>query len=236
MDLIITKDIQNHWIFQDAEKFKWWADLHFMADENGEIHMSLNDLAHRWKAERTKVSRFLAKLNGATVGATLVQHQVQQITLTRIESYKDACNSRCNTCATADATPQRMPPCSPSFSSPAPPSISPPIIPQENLLLSNAHTREDEFVRRYREEGMWLDVAMMLHLKSPAECEALFDRFVMEQRHNGETHPGYKEFKAHFLAWARMAITKEQKQNGNNRPDYSKRGRADVPKDITLDF
>ena len=97
MDLTITKDLQNHWIFQDAEKFKWWVDLHFMADEKGEIHMSLNDLAHRWKAERTKVSRFLAKLNGATVGATLVQHQVQQITLTRTESYKDACNSGCNT-------------------------------------------------------------------------------------------------------------------------------------------
>lgn len=237
MDIILTKDIQNHWIFQDAEKFRWWVDLHFMADENGEIRMSLTDLAHRWKAERTKVSRFLAKLNGATVGATLLQHQVQQITLTRIGSYKDACNSECNTFATPDATPQRKPPCSPSSFSPTPPISSPPIIPQE-IPNPYALTREAEYADKYREEGdngMWVNVAMMLHLKSVEEAVALFGRFVMETQHNGDEHQTYGDFKRHFLQWARIAITKE-KSNGNNRPDNSKRGRADVPKDITLDF
>ena len=231
MDLIITKDIQNHWIFQDAEKFKWWADLHFMADESGEIHMSLAALVCRWKAPKTTVQRFIKKLCLEPIGGTKVEQQVEQITLTRIESYEDARNTKWNESGTA----QRIPPCSPSSFSPTPPISSPPIIPQE-ILLSNAHTREAEFVGRYRDEGMWLDVAMLLHLKSPAECAALFDRFVKECQHNDERHQDYGEFKKHFLAWARIAITKEQKQNGNNRPDYSKRGRADVPSDISLDF
>ena len=100
MDLLIQQDIQNSWIFQDAEKFKWWVDLHLMADENGEIRMSLSDLAHRWKTDRSAVSRFLKKLSTATVGATFLQHQVQQIRICQTGSYKGACNTNCNTFAT----------------------------------------------------------------------------------------------------------------------------------------
>lgn len=234
MDLIVTKDIQNHWIFQDAEKFKWWADLHFMADENGEIHMSLTSLVSRWKAPKTTVQRFLKKLCLEPIGGTKVEQQVEQITLTKIESYGDEWNSKWNKSGTA----QRIPPYSPSSSSPTPPSISPPIIPQE-IPTPPTHMREAEFISQYREEGengMWVTVAMMLHLKSIEECKTLFERFVMEYQHNGDVHQTYRDFKSHFLAWARIAMNKEQRQNGNNRPDYSKRGRADVPKDITLDF
>ena len=207
MEIRIDESIHNHWIFQDAEKFKWWVDLHFMADEEGKIYMSLSDLSHRWKAERTKVSRFLSKLSAAPIGATLVQHQVQQITLTRIESYKDERNRECNTCA----TPQRTPPCSPSSFSPTPPISSPPIIPQENPS-SPAHTREDEFVRKYREEGMWLDVAMILHVTDLDMCKRMFEEFVVEYRHKGDTHSCYTDFKKHFIQWARIAVNKMPKQ------------------------
>ena len=206
MDLTITKDIQNHWIFQDAEKLKWWIDLHFLADEEGKIYMSLSDLSHRWKAERTKVSRFLSKLSAAPIGATLVQHQVQQITLTRIESYKDERNSECNTCA----TPQRTPPLSPSSFSPPPPISTPPIIPQE-IPATHAHTREEEFIRRYREEGLWMDVALILHVKSLDTCKSLFDEFVREYQHKGDRHNDYNDFKRHFIQWARIAVTKRPK-------------------------
>ena len=234
MDLILTDDLQNHWIFQDAEKFKWWADLHFMADENGEIHMSLSALVHRWKAPKTTIQRFLKKICSEPIGGTKVEQQVEQITLSKTESYEGSWNSKWNKSGTA----QRTPPCSPSFSSTTPPSISPPIIPQE-IPSPYAHMREAEFVERYREEGdggMWANVALMLHLKSTAECITLFERFVMEYQHNGDEHQTYGDFKRHFLQWSRIAITKEQKYNGNNRSDYSKRGRADVPSDISLDF
>ena len=38
MDILITDDIRNHWIFKDDRKFKWWVELNLMADENGEVH------------------------------------------------------------------------------------------------------------------------------------------------------------------------------------------------------
>ena len=84
---------------------------------------------------------------------------------------------------------------------------------------------------------MWANTALILH-KKISECEALFDRWVIEYQHNGESHSDYSDFKKHFINWARITISKESRQqgNGNNRPDYSRRGRADVPADITLDF
>ncbi len=85
---------------------------------------------------------------------------------------------------------------------------------------------------------MWADVALILH-KKIAECEILFDRWIVEFQHNGEKHSDYSDFKKHFINWARITISKESKQfasNGNNRPDNSRRGRADVPKDISVDF
>ena len=78
-NVLITEDLHKSWIFQDAEKFKWWVDLHFMADENGVINMSLNDLSHRWNADKSTISRFFKKLSGATLGATIMQHQMQRI-------------------------------------------------------------------------------------------------------------------------------------------------------------
>jgi hypothetical protein len=88
------------------------------------------------------------------------------------------------------------------------------------------------------DSGMWSNTAAILHKNIPA-CKELFERWIVEYQHNGETHSDYTAFKRHFISWSRIAINKESKQqqsNGNNRPDNSRRGRADVPKDITLDF
>lgn len=235
MDILLTKDLQNSWIFQDEQKLKWWLDIILMADENGEVHMSLSDLSHRWNADKSKVSRFLKKLNGATLLQHQMQHQVQRIIVCRTGGYKGACNTDCNTDCNTFATPQER---SSSSFSPIPPLSS---SPKEIYNSSTAHTCEEEFIRRYREEGdngMWANTALILHKKIP-ECKELFERWIVEFQHNGEKHSDYTDFKRHFISWSRIAINKESKQqqsNGNNRPDYSRRGRADVPADITLDF
>jgi hypothetical protein len=235
MDILLTKDLQNSWIFQDEQKLKWWLDIILMADENGEVHMSLSDLSHRWNADKSKVSRFLKKLNGATLLQHQMQHQVQRIIVCRTGGYKGACNTECNTDCNTFATPQER---SSSSFSPIPPLSS---SPKEIYNSSTAHTCEEEFIRRYRKEGdsgMWSNTAAILHKNIPA-CKELFERWIVEYQHNGETHSDYTAFKRHFISWSRIAISKESKQqqsNGNNRPDYSRRGRADVPEDISLDF
>lgn len=141
---------------------------------------------------------------------------------------------------------EEMPLSSPS---PTPPTT---LIPKEEIFLedNNAHAREESFdlkvgviaseegyIKRYQQEGLWADAAMSAHL-TIQQVQQIFDEFVVEQKHNSSKHSDYPDFKRHFLNYLRVKaeILRKQSNNGNNRPDYSRRGRADVPADISVDF
>lgn len=142
---------------------------------------------------------------------------------------------------------EEMPLSSPS---PTPPTT---LIPKEEIVIddNNAHAREENFdlkvgvlaseegyIKRYQQEGLWADAAMSAHLTIP-QVQQIFDEFVVEQKHNSSKHSDYPDFKRHFLNYLRVKaeILRKQANNGNNnRPDYSRRGRADVPTDISVDF
>ena len=244
MDILITKDIQNSWIFQDSVKLKWWLDLVLMAEENGEVHMSLSDLCHRWKAPKTTVHRFIVKLISGTVNGTKAEQQTERIIIHVSESYKGVRNDKWNESGTISGTPQESPLSSPSLSSPTPPSITPPIIPQENPprpLRTCTHTREENFglmvgvlaseeqyIKRYRQEGLWADAAMSAHL-TIQQVQQIFDEFVVEQKHNSSKHSDYPDFKRHFLNYLRVKAVILRKQansnsNGNQRKYDDRRG------------
>ena len=137
-----------------------------------------------------------------------------------------------------------------SSPSPTPPTT---LFPKEEIVIddNNAHAREESFdlkvgvlaseegyIKRYQQEGLWADAAMSAHLTIP-QVQQIFDEFVVEQKHNSSKHSDYPDFKRHFLNYLRVKaeiLRKQANINGNNRPDYSRRGRADVPTDISVDF
>lgn len=230
MEVILDKGLQNHWIFQDAEKLKWWVDLHFMADDEGKICMSLNDLAHRWKTERTKVSRFLAKVSAAPIGATLVQHQVQQITLIRIGSYKEACNTECNTCA----TPQEK--VSSSFS-PIPP-LSSSLKDINNSIDNNAPTRERipwedwkefGFCEQFKAEGRLMASAKKLGCDAYG-ISAYLEKFMAHCQSSDLGHTNIGHFGSHFNKFVETEKTKplQPKRDGQSVVDYNQQIAMDL--------
>ena len=235
----IYREITQHWIFQDAEKFKWWIDLLIMAShedyktlvkdelltlKRGQLKVSLSFLAQRWGRSKEKVLSFLRLLESDCMIERSSDRKSTIITICNYDSYQEVVEqspTATRPLSDRNATEYKnVEEC------------------KEIYISSTAHTCEEEFIRRYREEGMWSNTALILHKKIP-ECEALFERWIVEYQHNGEKHSDYSDFKKHFINWARITISKESRQqqsNGNNRPDYSRRGRADVPTDITLDF
>lgn len=73
----LYRDIQDHWIWQDANKLKWWLDIILMANhkenkfllgnelfevERGEFHTSELKLMERWNVSKTTIRRFLELL------------------------------------------------------------------------------------------------------------------------------------------------------------------------------
>ena len=115
-EILITKSIQDHWIFQDKQKLGWWLDLVLLADENGQIHMSFSDLAKRWNTSKPTICRFFTKLNNETVCETIVKHQADRIMVCKSDGYKVLKNEVRNDCETPRETPKESPLSSPSLS------------------------------------------------------------------------------------------------------------------------
>lgn len=237
----IYREITQHWIFQDAEKFKWWIDLLIMAShedyktvvrdelltlKRGQLKVSLSFLSQRWGRSKEKVLTFLRLLESDNMIERASDRKSTTITICNYDSYQEV----------VEQTPTATRP----ISDQSPTEYKNVEECKEIYNSSTAHTCEEEFIRIYREEGdsgMWSNTALVLHKNIPA-CKDLFERWIVEYQHNGETHRDYTDFKKHFINWARITISKESRQqsNGNNRSDNSRRGRADVPADISVDF
>ena len=126
-----------------------------------------------------------------------------------------------------------------SLSSPTPPSISQKEINildgacthmrEENFdLMVGVLATEEQYARRYQQEGLWADAAMMAHL-TIAQTQEIFDQFVVEQKHNSSKHSDYSDFKRHFLNYLRTKAERNRQQskqsnNGNQRKYDDRRG------------
>lgn len=100
----IYREIAQHWIYQDAEKFKWWIDLLFMAAhedyktlingnlislKRGQLSVSLSFLASRWGRSKEKVLNFLKLLESDNMITRNSDRKSTIITICNYESYQD---------------------------------------------------------------------------------------------------------------------------------------------------
>lgn len=226
----IHRDIATHWIFQDECKFKWWIDLLLMASyednkqlvgdrlievKRGQMIVSLSFLSKRWGKAKGTILKFLELLESDHMIDRFTDRKVTILTICKYESYQEVekqsltdvvndCLPMTDRCLTEVKKLEEV---------------------KEIYNTPTAHTCEGEqdFINRYRAEGMWADVALILHAKSVDDCQHLFDRWVLEYQHKGQTHRDYTDFKAHFIQWARITIQKE-KSNGNNNTQDRRRG------------
>ena len=102
--ICIYRDIRDHWIWQDAEKFKWWMDLLLSANhedrkilvdevlyvcKRGELICSLTNLAKKWNVSREKVRRFLDMLEKDAMIVRKSTRKMTQIIICNYASYQD---------------------------------------------------------------------------------------------------------------------------------------------------
>ena len=228
----VYRSLDEHWISQDMEKLGRWTWLLMKAShedtkvvegnkvielKRGQLIASLSLLEAKWGVTRKTVMRFLDVLEREEMLHRQVHQGITIITICNYEGYQGK-----KKCDSTDMSTDK---------SPLSPPTSPPI--QEDKEDKNiyntttAHTctceGEQDFINRYRTEGMWADACLILHLKSIADCQQLFDRWITEYQHNGDTHQSYSDFKKHFIQWARITIQKE-KNNGSNSQSNQRRG------------
>ena len=228
----IHRDITTHWIFQDECKFKWWIDLLLMASyednkqlvgdrlievKRGQMIVSLSFLSKRWGKAKGTVLKFLELLESVHMIDRYTDRKVTILTICKYESYQEA-EKQPLTDVVNDGLP---------MSDRCLTEVKNIKEVKEIYNTPTVHTctceSEQDFINRYRTEGMWADACLILQLKSIADCQQLFDRWITEYQHNGDTHQSYSDFKKHFIQWARITIQKE-KNNGSNSQSNQRRG------------
>ena len=100
----IHREITKHWIFQDAEKFKWWIDMLFLASyednktvignkivevKRGQFLGSLSFFMKRWGISKERVINFLRLLQSDGMIDKMSDKNVTLITICNYESYQD---------------------------------------------------------------------------------------------------------------------------------------------------
>lgn len=235
----VHRDITKHWIFQDAEKFKWWMDLLIMASyeddkllvgdnlvtlKRGQLSVSLSFLSTRWRRSKETVLNFLKLLESDRMIERKSDRKSTTITICNYESYQDI----------EQATPTANRPL--ADRKPTETKKSEEVKEIYNTPTAHTYTREQEFINMYRREGRWADACVILHLKSIEECERLFDRWILEYQHKGQTHQDYSDFKGHFIQWARITIQKEKRSNGDNNNRTNQRRGVQVVANSPEDY
>ena len=99
----ISTDIAKHWIWNDAERLKWWIDILFMASwkdtkqlvgkqlvslRRGQLIASISFLCKRWCRSRSMVEPFLTLLQEEGMISKEVGNNVSIITVLNYEKYQ----------------------------------------------------------------------------------------------------------------------------------------------------
>lgn len=102
----ISREIASHWLWQDAERLKWWLDLLFLAAwedkqvlhdshlfvlRRGQIIASISFLSERWGKSHPTIIKFLRLLEGEDmIKRSTVYRQTSILTICNYEKYQ--CN------------------------------------------------------------------------------------------------------------------------------------------------
>ena len=97
----LYRNIQDHWIWNDPQKLKWWLDILLLANhkenkfilgdklmelERGEFHTSQIKLSERWGADRKTIRKFLKLLKNDE----MIEIKTSEIgTTIKVSNYKD---------------------------------------------------------------------------------------------------------------------------------------------------
>ena len=104
----LNRSITSHWLWQDAERFKWWCDLLFLAAwedrqtmhdahiftlKRGQLVASVSYLADRWGKSHPTIIKFLKSLEAeGMITRQVLYRQTSIITICKCGSYGEQCD------------------------------------------------------------------------------------------------------------------------------------------------
>ena len=213
----ISREITEHWIFQDAERLKWWLDLLFMANwddrkvmhdthlftlKRGQMIASVSFLAERWDKSNPTIIKFLKLLEDEDmICRQTLYRQTPIITICNFELYQHRVQTTVQTIVQTIVHTNKE-------------------YKEDNNIYNNTRTREESFYDELVTDEQYTEqMAMRYHTTTEKVTSSLYE-FKQENELKDTRHNSLREYKSHFHDWLRYQIEKQNKNNGNNyRPN-----------------
>ena len=247
----INREITNHWLWEDAERLKWWFDLLFMASwddhkvmhdshlfvlHKGELIASVSFLVERWDKSKPTIIRFLTLLQQeGMISRRTLYRQTPIITICNYERYQEQDNANVDTLI--DTQVDTL--------------VDPIVYPNKEgkeynissttTKRARARTREEnpDYIAELKDSPLWLEqMAMKFHLSSNELTKRLND-FSLDLKCRGTEHRNLTDTKRHFCDWLRIQIQTEKRQQQdetNRRNNQDKRRGAEVTATSAEDY
>ena len=211
----INREIVNHWLWQDAERLKWWLDLLFLANwddkkvlhdshlftlKRGQIIASVAFLCERWGKSKMTVLKFLQMLEGEEmIKREILYRQTPIITICNYEKYQERLDTQINTQIDTIVDRNKE--------------------SKEYNNNNNTRVREENFLSELENSVFYTEgMAMRYHIGTDEVREAL-QVFSKECSLKDTEHRTLTDYKRHFHDWLRYQVEKKSKQNDNG-DDY----------------
>ena len=231
--VFLPRNIRDHWLWDDANKYKRWNDLVMEATwvrtkfrfgnvkgwlERGQQVTSVRTLMHRWKTSSRYVSDFLADLESENLikVETFTTHTI--ITILNYDIYQgdphDVGGAILET-APAEQMGKRIRQREGSQS-----KEDNNINNNINSSLLSVEEQNFEFVEQIKSNDLAMEQAVVALRCEKEKVLELLEMFVNDNNFISKRHDDFNDFKSHFINWSRQYLRKE-KPNGNGK---SKKG------------
>ena len=232
----ISRAIQEHWIWHNAEHLKWWLDLLIMAAwkdtetlKRGQLRASIRYLQERWarydengkpldKPSKDTVSAYIAELERGTLIRTLKHRKWGTlITIVNYERYQGFSTNEKDT--QKDTKTDEVKDKYEEY------------INNNIAVVEDARThdaREGNFAEELKNDMAWCEAMQINHHINRATLLQYIDKYKINNICNAQTDETLKDAKCHFNNWLRIRRKDErdEQRKDNSRPMSADEARA----------
>lgn len=241
--LKISREITNHWLWQDAERLKWWFDLLFLANwedrqvmhdshlftlKRGQIIASINYLSERWGKSNPTIIKFLKLLEveGMVYRQTLYR-QTPIITICNYDKYQVLDAPQVDRQVDTQVYTQ----------------VDRQVYTNKEIKEINiynqqqrAREKETEYIGNLKKSQIWLEqMAMRFHITT-AEVVNRLDDFTLDCDCRGTIHNNANDAQKHFNDWLRIQLTKREEYVTDKQRNQDKRRQAEITATSAEDY
>lgn len=239
----ISREIANHWLWQDAERLKWWLDLLFLAAyedkrqlvgkqlillRKGQLIASLSYLCKRWGRSRTMVEPWLNILMYDGMIEKSVSHNISIITICNYEKYQAGANldtyldapqnadismGYTPTDAESNAHLETDPDAHLDAHLDAINKEYKEINNISTISISEGDSKNFEFIQELKNSPIWIEQMAMRFHIGMDEVVKRMDDFLLDLQCRGTEHRDLNDARRHYNDWLRIQLEKEKKQS-----------------------